>query len=247
MRLDGIRLPVREVVHRVDAPLVAGAVMLGVQDAVHHRVAHVQVGRGHVDLGAQRARAVGKLAGLHALEQVQVLFHASGCGRGSPCRARSACRGTGAPLRRSDRRRRPCRPGSAARPTRTTGRNNRTRRSSRSSQSKPSQLHVLHDGIDVLGLFLLGIGVVEAQVGLAAELRRQAEIQADRLGVADVQIAVRLRRKARVHAAAELVGLQVVEDDVADEIGRAAWADSAVVGIGRFICFSTSQWPGRCA
>ena len=47
------RLAVREVVHRIDAPLVAGAVMLGVQDAVHHRVAHVQIGRGHVDLGAQ--------------------------------------------------------------------------------------------------------------------------------------------------------------------------------------------------
>ena len=80
---------------------------------------------------------------------------------------------------------------------------------------------VLHDGIDVLRLFLLGIGVVEAQVGLAAELRRQAEVQADRLGVADVQIAVRLRRKARVHAPLILVGLQVVQNDVANEIRRA--------------------------
>ena len=68
------RLPVRVVVHRIDAPLVAGAVMLGVQDAVHHRVAHVEVGRRHVDLGAQRARAVRKLARLHAREQVEVLF-----------------------------------------------------------------------------------------------------------------------------------------------------------------------------
>ena len=66
-----IRLAVREVVHRIDAPLVAGAMMLGVQDAVHHRVAHVEVRRRHVDLGAQRARAVGKLARLHALEQVR--------------------------------------------------------------------------------------------------------------------------------------------------------------------------------
>ena len=65
---------------------------------------------------------------------------------------------------------------------------------------------------------LLGIGVVEAQVGLAAELGGQAEVEADGLGVADVQIAVRLGRKARVHAALVLVGLQVVEDDVADEI-----------------------------
>ena len=49
--------------------------MLGVQDAVHHRVAHVEVRRRHVHLGAQRARSIRKLAGLHALEQVQVLFH----------------------------------------------------------------------------------------------------------------------------------------------------------------------------
>ena len=44
------------------------------QDAVHHRVAHVEVGRGHVDLRPQRARAVGELAGPHALEQVEVLL-----------------------------------------------------------------------------------------------------------------------------------------------------------------------------
>ena len=53
---------------------VARAMMRGVQDAVHHRVAHVEVGRGHVDLGPQRARAVGEFAGPHALEQVEVLL-----------------------------------------------------------------------------------------------------------------------------------------------------------------------------
>ena len=66
---------------------------------------------------------------------------------------------------------------------------------------------------------LRGVGVVEAQVALAAELGGQAEVQADGLGVADVQVAVRLGRKARVHAPAVLVGLQVLEDDVADEMG----------------------------
>ena len=72
--LDRIRLPVRVVVHRIDAPLVARPVMVHVQDAIHHRIAHVQVRRGHVDLGAQRARAVRELALLHALEQVEILF-----------------------------------------------------------------------------------------------------------------------------------------------------------------------------
>ena len=45
------------------------------QDAVHHRVAQVDVGGGHVDLGAQDARAVREFAGAHALEQVQVFLH----------------------------------------------------------------------------------------------------------------------------------------------------------------------------
>src|ERR1039458_10587294 len=55
--LDGVGLAVREIVHRIDAPLVARAVMFGVQNAVHHRIAHVQVLRSHIDLGAQGTRA----------------------------------------------------------------------------------------------------------------------------------------------------------------------------------------------
>ncbi len=56
--------------------------------------------------------------------------------------------------------------------------------------------HVGLDGVDVLLLFLLGVRVVEAQVAAAAELLGNAEVEADRLGVADVQVAVRLGRKA---------------------------------------------------
>src|SRR5215470_16501266 len=39
--LNGIGHAVRKVVHRVDTPSVAGAVMRGVQNAKHHRIAHV--------------------------------------------------------------------------------------------------------------------------------------------------------------------------------------------------------------
>ena len=58
----------------------------------------------------------------------------------------------------------------------------------------------LDDRVDVLLLFLLGVGVVEAQVADAAVIGREAEVEADALGVADVQIAVRLGRKARPDA-----------------------------------------------
>ncbi len=51
--------------------------MLGVKDAVHDGVPQVQIRRSHIDLGPQSARAVGKFAGLHAREQIQVFFDRS--------------------------------------------------------------------------------------------------------------------------------------------------------------------------
>ena len=72
--LDGVLNGVRKVVHRVDAPLVALTVMLDMLDAVDSRVAHVHVRAGKVDLGAQRFFAVGKLTGAHTAEQVEVFL-----------------------------------------------------------------------------------------------------------------------------------------------------------------------------
>ena len=56
---------------------------------------------------------------------------------------------------------------------------------------------VLLDGVDVLDVLLDRVGVVEAQVAVPAVLGRDAEVEADRLGVADVQVAVGLGREAR--------------------------------------------------
>ena len=78
--------------------------------------------------------------------------------------------------------------------------------------------NVLDDGIDVFLLLLLRVGVVEAQVELAAELRGDAVVQADALGVADVQVAVRLRREPRRHASAPLAGLKIVRHHLPDEV-----------------------------
>jgi len=55
---------------------------------------------------------------------------------------------------------------------------------------------------------------------MSAEFIGQAEVDADRLGVPDVQIAVGFGRKARLHAAIVLVGLEVIDNDVADEVRR---------------------------
>src|SRR5690606_17050568 len=100
-------------------------------------------------------------------------------------------------------------------------------------------VHGVDDGIDVFLVFLLGVGVVEAQVAHAAVVARQPEVHADALGVADVQVAVGLGREAGADArrvgralgldgrraggagpalALEAVGLQAIFDDVAQEI-----------------------------
>ena len=77
--------------------------------------------------------------------------------------------------------------------------------------------HVALDGVDIFLLFLGRIGVVETQMTAAAKLLRNAEIQADRLGVADVQIAVRFRWEPG-HDLLHAAGFEIAGHDVPDEI-----------------------------
>src|SRR5690606_20096320 len=86
--------------------------------------------------------------------------------------------------------------------------------------------HVPLDRFDELLLLLQGIGVVEAQIAAAAEFLGDSEVQADRLGVSDVQIAVRFGRKAGDDGGVA-ARPEILADDVADEVLRAA-------GDGRF-------------
>jgi hypothetical protein len=82
--------------------------------------------------------------------------------------------------------------------------------------------HILLDRFDVLDVFFRRVGVVEAQMTRTAVFQRNAEVQADRLGMADVEIAVRFGRETRRHPTAVFVGGEVPGDDVADEVARRA-------------------------
>ena len=86
---------------------------------------------------------------------------------------------------------------------------------------EPEPADVGLDGVDVLLLFLHRVGVVEAQVAAAAELAGDAEVEADGLGVADVEVAVRLRGK-RVTIGLVPPLAKVGGDDLADEVA-ALW------------------------
>ena len=76
---------------------------------------------------------------------------------------------------------------------------------------------VFLNGVDVLLLFFGGVGVVEAQVAGAAVFLGHTEIEADGLGVADVQISVGFGRKARGRGRT-FAGTHVGLDDGADKV-----------------------------
>ena len=84
---------------------------------------------------------------------------------------------------------------------------------------KAEPLHVLADGIDVFHIFLGRVRVVEAEVRKAAELFGGAEVQADGLGMSNVNVAVRFGRETRQHVIA-LAGLEVINDNVLNKIRR---------------------------
>lgn len=75
---------------------------------------------------------------------------------------------------------------------------------------------VLLDGVDILHVLFDRVGVVEAKVAFAAIFGRHAEVEAYRLGVTDVKIAVRLGRKTRLDSCVAFC--DGVFDDLLDEI-----------------------------
>ena len=73
-------------------------------------------------------------------------------------------------------------------------------------------MNIFHYGVYIFYVLLHRIGIVEAQVAQPAVLLRQPEVDADGFGVADVQIAVRLRREPGVDFPAEAPGGVVLID-----------------------------------
>ena len=153
--------------------------------------------RRHVDLRAQHVRAVGKLARAHPPKQIEVLLD-----RAVAIRAVAARLGQRAAILADLVGRQAVDVGLAV-ANQLLGVLVHLLEVIRGVEhplapveSEPA--HVLLNRVHVLDVFLRRVGVVEAQVAEPAEFLGDAEVQADRLGVADVQIAVRLRRKARV-------------------------------------------------
>jgi len=99
---------------------------------------------------------------------------------------------------------------------------------------KAEPAHVLLNGLDILHRLLARVGVVETQMAGSAVFLCNTEVQADGLGMAYVQEAVRLRRKAGDDAGV-LAGGKVFGNNLPDEI-------KGLVGGGDAICSHYSSW-----
>ena len=218
--LDGILQGVGEVVHGGDAPLVPLPVVMHVVDAVDHRIPHVEVAAGQVDLGPQGVFAVGELTGPHPGEEIQGLLDGpvppGGAGGGVHV-APVLLELLGGELAHVGQALLDELHGVAVHLLKIVGGEVET-----VAPVVAQPVNVLLDGLHVLHVLLGGVGVVHAQVAQSAVLLGGAEVHEDRLGMADVQVAVGLRGEPGVDGhALELTTLgDVLVDEIMDEVLR---------------------------
>ena len=213
--LGGVAQRMRVVVHRIDRPVVAGVLVLDVLDPVQRRVAQIDVAAGHVDLGAEGSRAIGKFARAHAPEQVEILFDTAIAERGFPaCFMQRAAIGTHVIcIEVADE-------GIALADQFLGGEIEHLEIIGSVTEFRPlvaEPAYIVLDGADVFGVFAGRVGVVKTQVAAAAEFLGDAEVGPDRPGVSQMQVAVGLRREAGPDCGLPAAG-EIVANDLANEI-----------------------------
>jgi hypothetical protein len=82
---------------------------------------------------------------------------------------------------------------------------------------EPQPEHVAFDRFDISGFFLGRIGVVEAQVTAPTKFARDSKIQANRLGVTDVKVAVGFGGKPRDNSGVP-PSRQIAAQDLANKV-----------------------------
>ena len=186
-----------EIIHRINAPGISGAVVPGPVDPVDNRVAHIEIAGGQIDFSPQRHFSILELPGSHSAEQLQAFLL-----RAVPIRAYrrmgqispvfphlfgSQLAHIGQPFFNQAA-------GKLVHFLKVLGGIVKP-----VVPVKPQPMDILLYSVHVLHVFLGRIGVVHSQIADSAKLFRRAKVDADSLGVADVQIAVRLRRKTGVN------------------------------------------------
>ena len=198
--LHGIGNRVGEVIHRVDAPLVTGLVMVCVADTVKNRIPQVDIGRGHINLGPQHQLTVLVFAITHITEQLETFFYRAIPIRAVPARSLQGttelrhlvcCQRTDIGLALCNQLFGEVIDGIEV----IRGVTDVT------APGVAQPLYILLDGINVLLGFLLGVGIIKTQVALTTKSLGNTKVQANGLGMPNVQVAIRLWREPRHYLA----------------------------------------------
>ena len=213
--LYGVALTVGVVVHRINAPLVPCPVVGCVLDSVENRIAEHHVRAGHVNFGTKHLGSVRIHAGLHLPENAEVLLHAPVPVRALSSRlvhSTAACAYFFLSLVIDV-----CQTlayhflGPFVKLVEVVG-----------SifllvplESEP--LDILLDRVNVFGILLGRICVIEPEIGLSAIFLGKTEIQADALRMSKMKVTVRLRRESRQNAV-HFSGFEVGFNDFLKEI-----------------------------
>src|SRR5580698_8864972 len=73
--LNTVALSMCEIVHGIDTPFVAGAVMVLVFYTIHKRVAEEQVGMRHINFRTERFFTIFVLAAAHFFKETKIIFN----------------------------------------------------------------------------------------------------------------------------------------------------------------------------
>ena len=186
-----------KVVHRINAPLVACSVMMQTVYSVDNGVTHIEVARCKVNLRTQGHLAVLKFAVFHTFKQVKAFLNRAVTVRALCRRLRIA----------------PVLPHLIGSKLANVGKSlfnqlncvlvhllkilGRIVKSVVPVKAEP--LYVLLDSVNILNVLFCWVGIVHTEVADSAELFSRAKVNADSLCVSDMQIAVRLGRKASMN------------------------------------------------
>ena len=214
---DGVLYRMCEVIQRINAPLIALAMVFGVQNAVNYGIAHIDVGRSHVYFCPQHQRSVAHQSVFHVVKQLQTLLYRAVAVFAFHARLRKSAAHflhlfgrhvVDVSLALFDEL-----DGALVHSVEIIGRIIHV--------ALPAQpFDVGDNGPDKLVVFLYGIGVVKAQVALAAVFKRRSVIvKTDGLGVSYVQIAVGFGRKTGNDAAYSALG-QIFFYNLFNKIGH---------------------------
>ena len=214
--LDCILNRMREVVHRVYAPAVARILMSDVCNPVNDRVPHIHIGGSHVDLCPKHLLAVGVLAVLHILEKLEIFLHAAVPVRTLLARLRQ-CPAVLADLLGGE----VAHKGFALSDQLDGGLIHLLEiiggEKAAVAVVRAQPLDILLDRFHELALLLRRVRVIKAEVELSMIFLSEPIVQKDRLCVADVEIAVRLRRKPGTYLGCAPV-CDILVDDFFNEI-----------------------------